>query len=317
MKKYKRRSAALLSLLVALLLLPMHVFAAGSIDLNREVSLTISCRDGSTPLTGAPFNLYLVATVDAFGELTETDDFSQFNVDIRGSNAEAWKTLASTLEGYVLRDAIVPADSGNIDAQGSLSFPTDERRLTAGLYLVLGERHTQNDCYYDPAPCMVMLPGQDLENNLWNYDVSINAKYECSAIPDRFISRKVLKIWKDAGHQSARPQEVIIQLLRDGIVYDTVTLNAGNNWRYTWEQLDNRYTWTVAEKECKGYTVKITREGTAFMVTNTYRGSNPDTPGKPNLPQTGQLWWPVPVLLAAGLLLVVIGLMRRRGIRHE
>ena len=232
-------------LLVALLLLPMHVFAAGSIDLNREVSLTISCRDGSTPLTGAPFNLYLVATVDAFGELTVTDDFSQFNVDIRGSNAEAWKTLASTLEGYVLRDAIAPADSGNIDAQGSLSFPTDERRLTAGLYLVLGERHTQNDCYYDPAPCMVMLPGQDLENNLWNYDVSINAKYDCSAIPDRFISRKVLKIWKDAGHQSARPQEVTIQLLRDGIVYDTVTLNAGNNWRYTWEQLDNRYTWTV------------------------------------------------------------------------
>ena len=79
MKKYKRRSAALLSLLVALLLLPMHVFAAGSIDLNREVSLTISCRDGSTPLTGAPFNLYLVATVDAFGELTGTDDFSQLH----------------------------------------------------------------------------------------------------------------------------------------------------------------------------------------------------------------------------------------------
>lgn len=36
------------------------------------------------------------------------------------------------------------------------------------------------------------------------------------------------------------------------------------------------------------------------------------------LPQTGQLWWPVPVLLLAGLLLVIVGaVMRRRGRRQE
>lgn len=42
---------------------------------------------------------------------------------------------------------------------------------------------------------------------------------------------------------------------------------------------------------------------------------NPSTPGE-KLPQTGQLWWPVPVLLAAGLLFVVLGLVRRRGNAH-
>lgn len=31
------------------------------------------------------------------------------------------------------------------------------------------------------------------------------------------------------------------------------------------------------------------------------------------LPQTGLLWWPVPVLLSAGLLCVIIGVVRRRG----
>jgi len=30
------------------------------------------------------------------------------------------------------------------------------------------------------------------------------------------------------------------------------------------------------------------------------------------LPQTGQLWWPVPVLLSAGLLLLLIGVVRRK-----
>ena len=74
-----------------------------------------------------------------------------------------------------------------------------------------------------------------------------------------------------------------------------------------------------------GYTVSITREGVTFVVTNTYVPETPNTPpptepGKPDqpsLPQTGQLWWPVPLLLVGGLLLVVIGLIRRRGIADE
>ena len=33
--------------------------------------------------------------------------------------------------------------------------------------------------------------------------------------------------------------------------------------------------------------------------------------GKDKLPQTGQLWWPVPVLLVAGLGLIAAGLVRR------
>ena len=40
------------------------------------------------------------------------------------------------------------------------------------------------------------------------------------------------------------------------------------------------------------------------------------TPGKSYvyLPQTGQLWWPVPVLAALGVVLVISGLLlRRRG----
>lgn len=33
----------------------------------------------------------------------------------------------------------------------------------------------------------------------------------------------------------------------------------------------------------------------------------------PRLPQTGQLWWPVPLLAAAGLALLTAGLLRRKG----
>lgn len=41
----------------------------------------------------------------------------------------------------------------------------------------------------------------------------------------------------------------------------------------------------------------------------------PDTPNK--LPQTGQLWWPVPVLLFSGIVCVLVGVIRRKGGTHE
>lgn len=334
MKTRKPIMTALLSVLIVLFLLPVQAMAAGSIDTGRDVSLTISYQDGNTPLTGAKFDLYLVATVDEYGELTTTETFRQFNVDIRGKNDAAWKALASTLEGYVLRDRITPTDSGKTDKQGLLTFPNKAERLKQGLYLVLGHRHTQGGRIYDAAPFMVLLPALDKEANDWLYDVTVEPKYESRPEPNDTITLKVLKVWADEGHEMERPGEIIVQLLRDGEVYDTVTLNAANNWRYTWTGLDDRYQWTVVEKELEGYTVTVTREGITFVVTNTIEDipdkpvpPSPDkptppptqvrNPGKPTLPQTGQLWWPVPILMAAGMLLVVIGLIHRRGVADE
>lgn len=38
------------------------------------------------------------------------------------------------------------------------------------------------------------------------------------------------------------------------------------------------------------------------------------TPTNPKLPQTGQLWWPVPVLLFAGLAMIVLGLVQKKRV---
>ena len=111
-----------------------------------------------------------------------------------------------------------------------------------------------------------------------------------------------------------------------------MTLSAGNGWSHTWSGLDDSCTWTVVEKECEGYTVRVEREGITFVMTNTYAAEIPDdptpeapllpdpakpTPGGPTLPQTGQVWWPVPFLLMTGLLLLAVGLFRRRTTGDE
>lgn len=318
MKIKKKLTAVLCSLMAALLLLPVQALAAGSIDIGREVQLTISYLDGKTALSGATFDLYRVAAVDATGALTPAPPFDQFHVDIRGKNDAAWKALASTLEGYVLRDAVTPTSSGKTDPKGLLTFSD----LEQGLYLVLGHRHTQGRRIYDAAPFMVLLPTQDTEANEWRYDVTVNAKHDSRPKPDKpgedTITRKVLKAWADKGHEKERPQTVIVQLLRDGRVFDTVTLNAANNWRYTWDKLNDRYTWTVVEKELEGYTVTVTREGVTFVVTNTCTEDVPDEPPPSTpLPQTGQLWWPAPVMLAAGFLCIILGLLRYRRSENE
>lgn len=324
MKMNKRLISICLSLLLVFMLLPVSALAAGRIDLDQDVGLTITYQDYGTPLSGAVFNIYLVATVNAYGELETTEQFKIFNVDIPGKADDTWRALASTLEGYVLRDNIAATDSGKTDRNGQIAFPTGGKRLTAGLYLVLGERHTQDGYRYDATPFMAMLPSLDKENNVWSYDVAVSPKFDRSKIPgssgDDTITRKVLKLWEDKGQEKDRPEKVIVQLLRDGKVFDTVTLNAANNWRYTWTALDNGYSWTVVEKETDNYTVEVTQEGITFVVKNTHNEDIPDeptTPTKPTLPQTGQLWWPVPVLIAAGLLFVVIGLLRRRGAADE
>lgn len=78
--------------------------------------------------------------------------------------------------------------------------------------------------------------------------------------------------------------------------------------------------WRVVELTPEGYTVSITQEAGTFLVTNTLK-QPPETPpvtppvnppGQKTLPQTGALWWPVPILAAAGLLLIAAGAGKKR-----
>ena len=306
MKIIKRVMALFLSALLLICFASTQVFSSEI----QEVGLNISCMDSDVPLEGAEFHLYLVSEMDEFGNLSVTEEFSKYHVNIFGNDDESWRVLASTLEGYVRRDQISPMESAKTNDGGLVSFSDG---LVPGLYLVLGESLEQYGRRYVFSPFMVMLSGIGEEEN----KITVNAKYSYEEIPDHpeLTSRKVLKIWKDDGHKSARPKQIVVQLLCDGEVYDTVTLNVQNNWRHIWSELDNSHSWTLVEKELEHYTVEIVQEGITFVVTNTFEADTPKdpVPPDPTLPQTGQLWWPVPMLISAGLLFILIGLIFRRG----
>ena len=128
------------------------------------------------------------------------------------------------------------------------------------------------------------------------------------------VTRRVQKRWDDVGHTGKRPATITVELLCNGLVYDTQKLSQENSWQYIWENLpakdqtgkENR--WNLREIEPQGYTSKVWQEEDTFLVLNSYKGTK--------LPQTGQLWWPVPLLTVGGLALVALGLGLKKRQRH-
>ena len=124
------------------------------------------------------------------------------------------------------------------------------------------------------------------------------------------VTRTVLKVWDDKGYENRRPRSVQVTLLQNGAAYDTQILNSTNGWMYTWEDLpkydknDKEITWTIREVSVSGYVSSIRQNGYTFVLTNTL--------DKQKLPQTGVLWWPVPVLTCSSLAFLIVGTLGRR-----
>ncbi len=78
----------------------------------------------------------------------------------------------------------------------------------------------------------------------------------------------------------------------DSVFTVTVSVKDGGNG-------EPKATVTVADEKAKSYT--------RIVFINVY-----SPPDEPDIPRTGQLWWPVAVCGAAGVLLLAVGIVRRR-----
>lgn len=312
------------------MLFSSKVYAREMIDTQKTGSLTVQY-----PCEGAEFHLYRVANVSKLGEYSLAGDFSNYEVSLDQPDQTGWKNLASTLESYVIRDSLTPLASDKVKADGQLKF----HPLMPGMYLVFGEKHISEGYAYTPESFLISVPNIN-EADEWVYDLTAKVKYERQPEnPDKEVADyKVLKVWDDKEDKNKkRPEKIVVQLLCDSKVVETVTLSKENNWRYIWTNLDTGHTWRVTEKDVpKGYKVTVTKEGTSFVITNKYVELPPDSEfppkesdksdesgggsssGSGSLPRTGQLWWPIPLLAFAGMILFVAGwTKRRKGERNE
>ncbi|MBO2527097.1 MAG: hypothetical protein CW335_02820 [Clostridiales bacterium] len=316
MKKWTKLFFTALSALLLLNSLSLQSFAADKIDTAQEASLTICYVHEEQPLSDAEFNLYRVADVSADVQFTVDEAIASYPVDFENMDEDRWAVLANTLQGYVEKDALMPSASGKTDTAGRLVI----QNLKPGLYLVLGTRVTVGISVYSAVPFLICIPSADNSTGEWNYDPVAYPKTTVNEVPPvpEKTTVKVLMIWNDKGSESKRPAQISVQLLCDGEPYSTVTLSKENHWSYIWNDLDKDHSWNVIEIAIENYKVEQTKDGITFCLTNTYTGTPPAKPDPPHnpLPQTGLLWWPVPALVGAGIMVVVIALvLRKRSVK--
>lgn len=306
---FRRIGAMLLALGIGICSMAASAFADEKIDTAREASLLVSFGADGKGFANVAFSVYHVADLSAEGSYTLTGDFAAYAVSFADLDSSGWRALAQTLDAYAARDRLTPLVTAKTASDGTLRISD----MAVGLYLVTGEPYVSAGAIYTPEPMLVTVPGM-ADDGTWNYQVAVSCKYSYRTTDTEKTYRKVQKVWKDSGGEN-RPKQIPVQLLQDGKVADTVILSQANNWEYTWHSLDSSSKWQVVESSVpSGYTVRIAQEGSLFVITNT-RPSPP--PNK--LPQTGLLWWPVPVLLTGGLALVITGLAvrRKQGEWHE
>lgn len=253
--------------------LPMTLFADSDF-----MNLVVNC-----PVSNMQVSLYRVADEN----YNLVDAFSHYSIDLKQDVQGA----ANALENRILMEGIEADASNSSDSSYKASFTG----LESGIYLVVGKEVFQDGVFYMPQVSLVSLSG----------DLSVDLKYEMSDKPSRI---HVLKVWKKDNKKS-RPKSIEVCLLRsDGIVVDKVILNSDNQWTYTWDNLSTSYTYSVMETSVpSGYKESCTREKDTIVLTNT--GNFMDKVKKKDevLPNSGQLWWPVPVLLFVGLVLFGLG----------
>lgn len=280
-----------------------------SIDVNASTSLTLRYKDGDTSINGARFSLYQIATVDANGIFTATEEFKDSGIKYQGlTTNEEWKKAADAFAKYIMdhnedkpnapvapEDKINPMKTGTT-AEGQLVFEgTIEQKMSTGLYLVVGEQTMVGSYRYTVEPFLMALPNMEVDqngNNLLNYDVIVDIKYgkvdtstpdpgpdpdptptpDPDPTPDPTTENvSVVKVWNDADNEDSRPERVHVNLYRDGNFIDGQELSAANNWRYTWTGLQSGGTWSVVETGVADpYTVTYGGSGTELTVENTY-----------------------------------------------
>lgn len=277
------RNGICLSLLCACLFLAASVPALATedtLDPSRTGSLSVTLQDSGAALTGAEITLYKVADAKGQELFTYTKDFQAFGEPMESLTNDA---AAQRLADYVQKQGHITGMAVQTDAHGKADFPA----LSLGYYLAMQTGHVSG--WSDCAPFLVSIPIQT--DGRWVYDIDATPKTDVT----RPVTITVQKVWNDNGQN--RPDSVSIQLLRGDAVVDTVTLNEGNNWRYTWPDQPQSDAWSVKEIHVpKGYTATYQQNSFVFTVTNT-----------PMLIQTGQLNWPIPLLAGAGLWLFIGG----------
>ena len=262
------------------------------VDFSKKgsISITLGEDEENIKVSGADVTIYKIA--DAYSKDSNLafnyhESLKDYELELNGGN------ISEKVLEIIANNEIINF-SATTNELGTVIF-TD---LDLGLYLVIQTNRVEGYSKIDPF--LVFIP--EIIDNIWVYDVNAEPKVDII----RLFDLSVEKVWNVSTNINI-PESVIIELLINDEVIDTVTLNNKNNWTYTWRQIELSDKYSVKEKEVpSGYTVTYSREGNKYIVTNTK-----------SLVQTGRVAWIAPILAIFGLSFVVVGVILEKRKKYE
>lgn len=270
----KRKFAALVVLLIALMQFSVAAEARSLPDINKICSLTIDMAYRNNPLPDALLTIYHVGEVRIENALAWYDLTSEFSgvtgVEFDEMTSSENRQFASTLKAYVNANNIT-GTSGRTNSRGRVTFSD----LEAGIYLLVPGPYSG---YYTIEPSLMVIPQQDGDNG-WIYDVTASPKSEPEPTPTSTYPPTTRP-------PTTRPPSTTRP--------PTTTRPPSDPPSYT----PTPYTPPVSE-------YVIDPEETPMGVEEIYE-FEPEIP-MGDLPQTGVLRWPIPVLAIAGVFLFGFG----------
>jgi hypothetical protein len=278
----RRKMITLCAALLLMLTCSISVFAQDFDPLKSgSVSVTLTEQYSKAPIVGVELSIYYIAEVgiNTDGNLNYiyTRPFAETGIAIDDSE------LTAKLDAYLTENEVA-AVKVLTDSQGKAVLSD----LPLGMYFI---RQTNSVVGFAPCtPFLVTVPMANADGYV--YEVNASPKTEVA----KLTSITVKKVWNTNSAMEAS-DHVTVQLLRNGNVVETATLNAKNNWQITYPNMPESDAYSIQEIDIpKGFTATYSKTGYVFTVTNTS-----------TLIQTGQLIWPIPVLAVCGMLLIALG----------
>ena len=283
------------------------------------------------PVEGMKLSLYRVAEYENTGSLSLTETFLAYPVSLEQTEQAGWQGAADTLAACIRRDGIKADAVAEAKADKKVCFT----RLFSGLYLVMGqplevqeEKKTQ---VYTPQVALIALP--DASKETVPAQITAVLKYEKKEADTKTYNKlQVVKVWKQDDKKN-RPDAIQVELLQtdakgNTTIADRQTLDENNQWSYTWEKLSAKAHWSVTDSTGTLWVYRKHQKRRRYRRADQYSpksstdpagGYSPGQTKEPSkkLPQTGQRWWPIPLLLLAGICCLLSGRALRQSAQEK
>lgn len=346
---------SILLCLISILLAPLNYSVAAA-----DGSLTLICKTEGVTLVGLHWDIYRVGSREG-NSFNLVGDFKDYPVVLNDFSAEAMNTAAKTLENFAVLDGLTPLQSGETNENGTLTFDSLEEGLylVSGTILTIGdttyvpstllfEIDNEGEAFDLNAYPKIILRTNSTEistytvKKIWQFSATqasqlpdeITIEVYCDRVLYDTVTLSDENSWtyswmgdtdcewrvKEVAipenctvvYDFGETQYAIVNTVDGNIPEPPTTTTTTTTTTHTDTRTDITTTTTITE------TTPKTESSSATVVTS---GKVTSTTTVPGLPQTGQLWWPVPVLGVMGIVLIAFGIRmnseKKRDSRDE